>query len=123
MGVARQLLRTGADVNLTDIAGKTAFAIAMGNGNPELTMMLLEETSVDLQLPGHFLGFNMACNNGNLALVQLLVDQVDLTRHDMNESGFTPLHFACQHNSPQVVKLLLDKGSKIDAKSEEGKFL
>uniref|UniRef100_A0A1B6ECU5 Uncharacterized protein n=1 Tax=Clastoptera arizonana TaxID=38151 RepID=A0A1B6ECU5_9HEMI len=54
-----------------------------------------------------------ACINGNLTLVQKLLDQghpVDIRDH----SGWLPLHEACNFGHTEIVKLLLDKGAAIN---------
>lgn len=65
----------------------------------------------------------MACHNGHLAMVELLVDLVDLDRRDAKSSNFTPLHYACQQGCQDVVQLLLDKGADANARADRGTWM
>lgn len=49
-----------------------------------------------------------ACNRGNVEIVSLLLDKVDLEVQDYNAS-MRPIHHACKKGYIEIVKLLLDK--------------
>ncbi|WP_327116630.1 ankyrin repeat domain-containing protein [Nocardia sp. NBC_01730] len=59
-----------------------------------------------------------AAANGDLAAVQRLLATEDVNAIDEHE--WTPLHFAAQAASPEVVALLLDSGADIDAVTDKG---
>lgn len=58
---------------------------------------------------------HLACIKGNLQQVKMLIEK----SHPLDEGdylGWTPLHEACNHNHPEIVEYLLEKGANVDAK-------
>ena len=58
----------------------------------------------------------LVCLKGNLKLTQLLVER----KADINQPGWTPLHYAATGGHVQIAKLLLDESAYIDAESPNG---
>lgn len=54
---------------------------------------------------------------GNYDAVKALIK----SGQDVNEksTGLTPLMFAARHNKPEIAKLLIDHGAKLDTKSDK----
>ena len=62
----------------------------------------------------------MACSQGNLPAVRELVVHCSATDCDsVDILGDTPLHKACRHGNPEMVKILLDKGATIDVGNKD----
>lgn len=122
VSTARLLLKSGADLdNLVDVAGKSALAIALANGNLELVKLFLEERQANFECPSHFIGVNMACLNGQIEVLKAVIGQVDLAKRDGKAGNYTPLHYACQTAHIEVVALLLDHGADVNARADQGK--
>jgi ankyrin repeat protein len=58
----------------------------------------------------------LVCLKGHLKLTQLLVER----KADINQPGWTPLHYAATGGHAQIAKLLLDESAYIDAESPNG---
>jgi len=59
-------------------------------------------------------------------VLEFLIEQgCDINEASSREyyEGYTPLHYACQNNCVAAVKLLLDKGARIDMTNEDGNLL
>lgn len=54
----------------------------------------------------------------DLSLFLLQSTEIDINQKDKN--GYTPLHFAVQSNTYDVVKVLLDKGANVDIQDKFG---
>jgi hypothetical protein len=52
----------------------------------------------------------LVCNNTNASLVQFLYHAYPLALTTGNDDGETPLHFACEHGIPEVVRFFLEQG-------------
>lgn len=63
------------------------------------------------------LTFFEACGVGDAAEVARQLERDPKLALAWNEFGWTPLHFAAFSGSPEVVKLLLDRGAPIDARA------
>ncbi|MDP1835123.1 MAG: ankyrin repeat domain-containing protein [Chlamydiales bacterium] len=78
--------------------------------------------------------FHHACGSGDLKLVTEILTSIQSGRWNLvgkarnwwsnpvNIPGShkqTPLHFACRNGNPEVVRLLLDNGAKVAAKTDE----
>ena len=49
----------------------------------------------------------LACTKDNLETVQCLVES-GASLSLRNKDGWTPLHIACRHGNPEIVRFLLD---------------
>lgn len=91
----RLLAKNGANPTLTNADGTTVLMVASGVGlwvvgeSPGTNEEALEAVRFALELGGDV--------------------------HATNEFGYTPLHGAAHRGSPEIVKLLVDRGAKLDA--------
>lgn len=92
-GVAKLLLRSGADIDSKDDAGRTALQIAMANGNISVERVILEHEVQKIsprRVPGSTV-LQLAVALGRLDLAQdLLAKGCDPNESDME--GYTALH-------------------------------
>lgn len=63
---------------------------------------------------------HVASSKGHVALITWMADVAKVKLNVCDRDGWTELHCACMKGHLEVVKVLLAKGSKIDAKAEDG---
>jgi len=97
-GVVELLLSKGADVNQKNHRGSTSLHIACFLASP---------TSSNDDDGDQYL---------KTATVLLNNDKIDVDAKDI--SGYTPLHIAAQRGCDDMVKLLIDKGASLTAKTD-----
>jgi ankyrin repeat protein len=121
-GSVSALLEAGADATATTHTGETALHRSALNGNTKLVRLLLDGgAKVNAQndqgfAPIHFAGANLKnCDSCVSALLEGGAD-VDLTA----AYGMTFLHATATKGNTELVRLLLDSGANINAKSSEG---
>uniref|UniRef100_A0A7S4KD01 Uncharacterized protein n=1 Tax=Paramoeba aestuarina TaxID=180227 RepID=A0A7S4KD01_9EUKA len=59
-------------------------------------------------------GIWQAAMDGNLAKVKILVKKNKNNVSATDQSGYTPLHYACRHQKLEIVKFLIQNGSPTD---------
>jgi hypothetical protein len=74
---------------------------------------------VDRPDPAEYSVFS-ACKAGDLDRVRALVELHDVDVNRKDEFDSIPLFYACLCGHTHIVKYLLDKGAKLDAKTFEG---
>lgn len=137
VGVLQLLLERGAHVNLVDRFGNTALNIAARIGHVDMVRMLLDQTTlmVDLSDVAIFqtTALMFACERGYVEIVRMLLDhganvnlqqEMDETYYDQRDvhySGFTPLHFASVEGHVEVVQMLLDSGANRNVRDKDGR--
>ena len=111
----RRLLERGFDPNSVDAKGQTALGIAMRDECLRVAEALMAHPSIRP---------DQANAHGEtplmLAAIQGRRDWVErfLARGGaLNRTGWTPLHYAASGPSPDIVKLLVDRGAILDAPS------
>lgn len=112
----------GINVNSHDDQGYTALINAAGYSNsPETIKVLISalhaniEASIhDGRRPLHFAAFK-----GQLACAEELLS-LGADKEAIDDSGWTPLHFAARYHHEEVIRLLLRAGAQIGRKVEGG---
>ena len=61
-----------------------------------------------------------ACINGNLELVNLLLNKDNNLKNNTNNRNMTPLMYSCLENQIDVVKLLIKNGVNINKCDNDG---
>ncbi|MGH0121744.1 UNVERIFIED_CONTAM: hypothetical protein FKN15_075160 [Acipenser sinensis] len=123
--VVKYLLNKGSDVNLRAKNGYTAFDLVMllnDPGNCQLVKEILDEDpgQVNIANPDGASPLMIAAVNGQLDVVQLLVDgNADIDKQD-SVHGWTALMQATYHGNKDVVKYLLNKGSDVNLRAKNG---
>jgi ankyrin len=118
---AKLLVKAGADVKLANRYGLTPVALAAANGSAAMLKVLLDAgadpNAVD---PAGETPLMAASRVGNLDAVRVVLDRavnVDATDAQFQE---TALMVAVRENHPQVVKLLLELGANVNARTRVG---
>lgn len=97
----------------------TAFAIVLSFGT--ITAADLHKptfkTSIDYPNVNTFCKLIKA---GNYDAVKAMIESG--TNIDRKSTGLTPLMFAARYNKVEIVKLLINKGAKLNIKSERGRY-
>ena len=112
------LLQRGFDPNTRDPKGEPGLTIAMQEGALEAARVLLARPEIDvnaLNQAGES-ALMTAALKGNLAGARLLLAR----GAKVNQSGWSPLHYAAAGPEPKIVQLLIDRGAAIDAASPNG---
>lgn len=119
---AEELLRLEADVNVTNVAGKTALHIAAENGHNKICELLLLDPRVQMNKTnrnGHTPLFAAAANSCYYAAHVLIKEYADPTIRDRHKR--TPLHAAARNASLLIMKdILRDGRADVDAADENG---
>ena len=112
--------------------GNTALHAATRSGSPDIVKLLLEKgAQINKQNHRGSSALHIACflsksegSNGDstsidpylkIAAILLCNDELDIDIKDVN--GYTPLHVASQRGANEIVKLLIDSGASLTAKT------
>ena len=119
-GVAGQLVRRGADVNLTLSLGVTPLFIAARSGHLEVVRALLHAPGVRINqvTGGRYVALGIAAQMGHKDIVKLLLRK-GADPNVQSGTGLTPLHVACLHGYTAIVQMLLHAGADADAKVDD----
>ncbi|KAA3680037.1 ankyrin [Paragonimus westermani] len=117
------LLSHGANVNACGRNGLTSLHLAAHYGSVNLVRLLLEHKANPLdQAKNGFTPLHIAAEKRFLEVARLLIAAIGPGDGCNTESrnGFMALHLACQDGSPEMTKLLLDSGAKVNARAKNG---
>jgi ankyrin repeat protein len=114
----KKLLARGLSPNLREPAGETALIVAMRYEAYDVARILMDQPGIDLEAKAP---------NGNTALMMAAFRQNKAVVLDMikrgaqvNQKGWTALHYAAAAGSIEVTQLLLDNYAYIDAEAPSG---
>ena len=112
------LLKRGFDVNARDSAGQHGLYLAIRDGSREVIPVLVEHPGleVDAANTAGETPLMMAALRGEIGVMERLIKrgaQLELPR-------WTPLHYAASGSSLEAVRLLLDRGARIDSTAPNG---
>ena len=134
----QRCIKQGVEINRPDPSGNTALHKAVEKGHVEAVKLLLQNKA-ELEAENYDYGYTplqLACKNGSYEIAHLLLDngaQVDKETKEYTQARldtlnayipgihafhrrYTPLHIACQNSHTDLIKLLLDRGAKVDPK-------
>ena len=112
------LLAQGFDPNAPNDAGQIGLFIALRGGAVKVARVLASHpgSNIDQANAADETPLMMAALRGNLAVAQQLLNRAAT----VNKPGWSPLHYAATGPEPELIRLLLDRGAAIDAKSPNG---
>ena len=112
------LLQRGFDPNTADERGQPALTLAMQEQSLRAAKLLLEQPGlkIDALNPAGESALMMAALKGELAGAKLLLAR----GAKVNQSGWSPLHYAATGPEPELVLLFLEHGAAVDAVAPNG---
>lgn len=113
-----RLLQRGFDPNTPDPQGQVGLFLALRSGSGQVVEVLLAhpELKVDAANTTDETPLMMAALRGAMEPARRLMER----GARLERPGWTPLHYAATGPSVALVKLLLDRGAPIDARSPNG---
>lgn len=101
--------------------GPIHFAVA--NNHPECVKLLLSKNAyVSLRTQTGFHSqktpLHIAAEKNLLEVAKILVSFDKSTVHNIDSMGWSPLHFACQYRSKELVKFLVQEGADLAMRTE-----
>ncbi|MBQ0959427.1 ankyrin repeat domain-containing protein [Ideonella sp. 4Y11] len=114
----RSALERGLDPNVLDERGQCALYLAVREDNPQVFELLLTWPGIRLD-QRNAVGetpLMMAALKGQIERMQRLMDRGAA----IHQEAWSPIHYAATGPSVAAVKLLLDKGAPVDARSANG---
>jgi len=113
-----RLLQRGFDPNTPDPQGQVGLFLALRGGSEQVTQVLLAhpDLKVDAANATEETPLMMAALRGALEPARRLLER----GARVERPGWTPLHYAASGPNPALVRLLLERGSAIDARSPNG---
>ncbi|CAH1774128.1 unnamed protein product [Owenia fusiformis] len=118
--IAAELLKYGADPNITNGLQETPLLHAIWQGNLDLVSHLLKHKADHSQKDSRGVTpIKQACQHGTLAMVKDLLDNgVDINETTVHK--FTPLHHAVLGGNADIVEYILDEGANLNVQSYMG---
>jgi hypothetical protein len=112
------LLQRGFDANSRDPKGQTGLFLALRGGSLDVAEVLIKAPNLDVNALNEAgeSALMMAALKGQPELSQRLIERGAA----IDKQGWSPLHYAATGPDSSVVKLLLDRGAPIDARSPNG---
>ena len=119
-GIVEQLVKRGANVNLTLPMGTTPLSGAAGSGNLEVVRVLLQAPAIAVNLArgDGMTPLAIASQEGYKDIVRLLLRK-GADPNGNHKSGLNPLQVASLHGYTGIVEMLLNAGTEIDTEIED----
>ncbi|MFM7706090.1 MAG: ankyrin repeat domain-containing protein [Rubrivivax sp.] len=113
-----RLLQRGFDPNTPDPQGQVGLFLALRGGSGQVVQALLEhpDLKVDAANTSEETPLMMAALRGALEPARRLIER----GARLERPGWTPLHYAASGPEVAMVRLLLERGAPIDARSPNG---
>lgn len=121
--LVRRLLAAGADPNIPDQHGSSAFLQAVSGNHVEVAALLREAgAKTDARITDGRNAIQLACNNGHIEMVTMLLDAGEEVNQAPSSSGFTLLMSAVSSNNVALVRLLIARGADVNAVHSGGSY-
>ena len=116
-GVSR-MLAAGLDPNQLDPRGQPALLVALQGESLKVAKVLIDARGIQVDIRNHAgeTPLMMAALKAEVDAASALVAHGASVKKD----GWSPLHYAATGGSAAIVKLLLDKGAVLEARSPNG---
>lgn len=112
------LLRRGFDPNTADEKGQPGLTIAMQEHSLKAARLLLAQPGLKIDALNlvNESALMTAALKGDAEGVKLLLERGAA----INQTGWSPLHYAASGPEPEIVRTLLERGAEVDAVSPNG---
>ena len=113
-----RLVLGGFDPNTRDAEGNTGLTLALSDSSFKVAEVLLALDAVDVKAVNHagWDALSLAAFRGNEEALRRLIER----NVPVPKSGLTPLHHAARGGHVQAMRLLLERGSSVDALGPRG---
>ncbi|NLL12180.1 MAG: ankyrin repeat domain-containing protein [Fibrobacter sp.] len=112
----KQLLNEGADVNATDMHGRTALIEASWSGSLEVAEFLIKKgADVNASDSAGYTALMRASEEGHLPVVKFLIKNGADVNARGKVRGTTPLMLAAENGHKKIIGLLIDNGANVNA--------
>ena len=113
-----RMLAAGLDPNQLDTHGQPALIAALQAESPKAAKVLMEAKGIDIDVHNHAgeTPLMMAALKSQPEIAAALVAHGASVQKD----GWSPLHYAATGGNTDIVKLLLSRGAKLEARSPNG---
>ena len=114
----QQLLERGFDPNSPNPKGQPALMVAMQQSSNKVVDLLVNWPTTNLSIKNRQgeTPLMLAALNNKLPLAKLLI----LRGADVNQAGWTPLHYAATKGHIEMMRLMIDNSAYLDAESPNG---
>lgn len=114
----KRALAAGIDPNVREPGGETALIVAVRNEANQVATLLMDQPSIDLEAkaPNGNTALMMAAFRKNKALVMDMIWR----GAQVNQKGWSALHYAAAAGSTEIANLLLDQDADINAEAPSG---
>jgi ankyrin repeat protein len=116
--VVSSLLNRGFDPNTVNLKAEPALLTALNVGALTSAEVLIRHPKINVNVRNAHdeTPLMLACLKGQVVLAKLLI-----SRHaDINQPGWTPLHYAATGGHVELIQMLLEESAYIDAESPNG---
>ena len=116
--VVSSLLSRGFDPNTVNLKAEPALLNALNVGALTSAEVLVRHPKINVNVRNAHgeTALMLACLKGHFALAKLLISK----QADINQPGWTPLHYAATGGHVELIQLLLEESAYIDAESPNG---
>jgi len=115
--IVRELIKRGADINVTDYDGDTALIIAINKKCVDIVRELIKKgANIHKKGSKEDEPLIIACKEGHLEIIKDLIDNGS-NLDEKDSSGNTPLMLSCKFGQLEVVRELIERGADVNAKN------
>jgi len=116
--VVLELLQRGFDPNSPNPKGQPALMLAMQKSSIKVAEVLIgwKTTNLSIHNPQNETPLMLAAITNQLEWTQKLINK----GADVNQPGWTPLHYAATKGNIEIMRLLIDSHAYLDAESPNG---
>ena len=121
-----QALLTAPDIDIDakKTNGATALIVAVDNRKDDAVKALINKgANVNTADNDGWTPLIFAAKHGHLPTIQALLSASDIDIHAKNPDGKTALHVAAVRDKDHVVKVLIDHGAEVNARTHDGRTL
>ena len=114
-------IEQGGDVDAKDQQNRTLLHWACAQGKTQVVKLLVEKgADVNAKTARGLTPLKQAVYGKHHEIVDFLLNRTPVDVDARGQQNFTLLHWACAEGKTQVVKLLVEKGADVNAKTERG---